>query len=527
MKNNIFTQTPVTKPRSNTFDLTHDRKFTCKMGQLVPICLIDTVPGDNIYIKPSSLIRFAPLVTPVMHRCKVYMHFFYVPNRIVWDGWEDFITGGPNGDSETVHAQISNSFGAGAAIDGYGTLWDYFGLPSEADTINGGDEVFVNAIPFAAYQKIYNEYYRDQNLITPAVDELVDGVQNSSSTTDLGTLRTRSWMHDYFTSCLPWTQKGPEAMLPLGSEAPVKAKNDPNYTDNIQQLKGVFTNTGITAGTVQTLLNSNITDGTNEAYIDLLDSHVADLSQATASSINDLRRAFKLQEWLEKNARGGSRYSESIYVHFAVKSPDGRLQRPEYIGGTAQPVKISEVLQTSSTDATTPQANMAGHAISVGGANGFNYYCKEHGYIMGIMSVMPETAYQQGIPRHFSRSDKFDYYWPSFAHIGEQPVLNKELIITDDEETNEGTFGYIPRYSEYKFIPNTVHGDFKDTLNEWTMSRIFSSPPALNQDFIEMDWNETKRIFAVYQNRDNLWCQVLNEVKATRPMPVFGVPKIM
>jgi len=522
----IFTQTPVNKPRSNKFNLSHDKKLSLKMGNLTPVLIMDTVPGDSITLRGNMMIRLAPMLSPVMHRINAYIHYFFVPNRIIWDGWEDFITGGDNGDDETVWPYLEYE----PTDYEYSSLPDYMGLPTNDDVLGGGEPQNVSAIPFAAYNKIYNEYYRDQNLITPVVDELIDGEQTSAD--DLLELRRRAWQHDYFTSALPWTQKGPEAMLPLGSQAPVKAKNDPDFTENYQQLKGVFTNTGITGATVQTLLNSNITDGTNEAYIDLLDSHFADLSEATASSINDLRRAFKLQEWLEKNARGGSRYTESIKVHFAVNTSDKRLQRPEYIGGVKTPVQISEVLNTSgSTDNPSstyqPQGTMAGHALATGSGGSFKYYCEEHGYIIGIMSIMPESAYMQGIPKHFLRQDKFDYYWPEFAHIGEQPIYGKELIVTGFDEYNNGVFGYTPRYAEYKFMPNTAHGDFKGNLDFWHLTRKFATAPALNQDFIECDPQEVERIFAVQDGTDNIWAHVYNEVYARRLMPVFGVPRIM
>ena len=332
-----------------------------------------------------------------------------------------------------------------------------------------------------AYNKIYNEYYRDQNLCDKLTDKATDG---SNSYTGVNTLQNRAWQHDYFTSALPWTQKGPEATIPLGTTAPLLNKtgtsHDPNLATYFQNTDGsrygastLQSGTGIAPASGQVIPSF----GSNTAYSQLdVSNHLeVDLTDATASSINDLRRAFRLQEWLERNARGGSRYIEVILAHFGVQSSDARLQRPEFLGGSATPISISEVLQTSDAAAEdTPQGNMAGHGVSVGSSNYVSYKCEEHGYIIGLMTVMPKTAYQQGIPKHFSKFDKFEYFWPSFANIGEQPILNKELYAFDDGNNDE-VFGYTPRYAEYKYIPSTVHGEFRDTLDFWHMGRIFGS----------------------------------------------------
>lgn len=520
MSKNLFTQVQNENISSNTFDLSHDRKLSCRIGELVPINLIEVIPGDKFNIQTSQMLRFAPLVAPVMHQSSVYTHYFFVPNRILWDGWEDFITGGPDGTNNSVHPYIILNDEATV-----GSLLDYMGVP----TGSTGGYTELNALPFAAYNKIYNEYYRDENLVTPLEDGLINGENDES---DFNTIQKRAWQHDYFTSALPWTQKGPEATLPLGTTAPILFKANPDGTDRTI----IKTTTGGTLDATYTIraksdnsASANISPQPDVLF-DNSETLLADLSQATASTIIDLRRAFKLQEFLEKNARGGSRYIETIMSHFGVRSSDARLQRPEFLGGNSAPMQISEVLQTAPAsiaqgEAPTPQGNMAGHGISVGGSANINYKVEEHGFIIGIQSFLPKSAYQQGLPKLFSKADKFDYYWPSFAHIGEQPVYNKELYHQNDAIVDNEVFGYTPRYAEYKFINSSVHGEYRTSLDFWHMGRIFDSKPSLNQDFIECDHNEVSRIFAVTQS-EQLYCHVYNKVKATRKMPFFGSPKM-
>lgn len=523
----IFSKIEKTVVPGNGFDLTHDRKLSGKIGRLIPTCVMDLIPGDKFTIDTAAMVRFAPLVAPVMHQVAVYFHYFFVPNRLVWPNWEDFITGGENGLNASVWPNFTINVGANIST---GNLNDYMGIPTKIGGITVNNRV-VSAIPWAAYQKIYNEYYRDQNLIIAIPDTLIDG-DNTVNAAAMQTLRKRAWQHDYFTSALPFTQKGPAVTIPIAGNAPIV------YDLLNTQFQEVRDGTLPHAPIISSALGSvtagipSLTQitGNSPRQLDISGTHFADLSGATQSTINDLRRAFKLQEWLEKNARGGSRYIESISVHFGVQSSDRRLQRPEFIGGYRAPIKISEVLQTSALltgtgiPTTTPQGTMTGHAVGIGGSGKISYQAEEHGYIMGIMSVMPRSAYQQGIPKHLLRNDRFDYYWPEFAHIGEQPIEEQEIF---QREGENGTrlFGYTPRYAEYKYIPSTVHGDFRTTLDFWHMGRIFATPPALNQNFIECNFEEVDRIFAVTDGSDNLWCHILNEVKAYRKMPIFGTPK--
>lgn len=345
------------------------------------------------------------------------------------------------------------------------------GVPPNTGT---GITQALNALPIAAYQAIYNEYYRDENLVTEVDYTLADG-NNTGDVVDLVKMRQRAWEHDYFTASLPFAQKGTAVDIPIGSidsDVAVNWNSDETASNQIQ----AYIN-----GTLVGNLGVGNTQGVSTIGTPKLIAKTSDLD-IQPTTINDLRRAFRLQEWLEKNARGGTRYIENILMHFGVRSSDKRLQRPEYITGLKTPVIISEVLNTSATD-QEPQGNMAGHGVAVSTGKYGNYFCEEHGYIIGIMSVMPQPAYQQGIPKTYLKSDPLDFFWPSFAHIGEQPVTNNELYAYT--ATAEDTFGYVPRYAEYKYQASRVAGDFRTILDYWHLGRIFATQPALNDTFIE------------------------------------------
>jgi len=527
----IFNEIKVNKPNSNTFNLSHDRKMSLNMGKLIPSLVMDVLPGDKIKLSSTQMLRFAPMIAPVMHRIDVFQHFFFVPNRLTWKNWEDFITGGETGTEDPTFPIIRQS-NSNVVV---GELADYMGLPTKNPDPGLPLTTPVSALPFAAYNIIYNEFFRDQNLIEKLPYQLSDGTNNWN---DYTKLQERAWGHDYFTSALPWTQKGPEATIPLGTTAPLNYTNqglNPDTTKLIDKATGnqlnsqPFTeNLGTQAGG-NTIYGNNGTLGQDFFRIDVDNSKAlsVDLSTATASSINDLRQAFRLQEWLEKNARGGSRYIEVIKSHFGVTSSDSRLQRPEFLGGGKSPVTISEVLQTSESGVApengTPQGNMAGHGINVGGGNDFSYYAQEHGYIIGLISILPKTAYYQGTPKHYKKFDKFDYYFPSFAHLGEQPIANTEIYTQINEEDNE-TFGYTPRYAEYKHMLSSVHGEFRTTLDFWHLARKFNKLPQLNEDFINC--KPDKRIFAVeLEEQETIYAHIFHDLKATRLMPYFGTPK--
>lgn len=533
MSANIFNTVKYTKPRSNYFDLSHDTKMSFNMGELVPTCCLEVVPGDRFNINSEQMLRMAPMIAPVMHKVDVYTHFFFVPNRILWPNWEKFITSAASmQDGVPAPPVFDNPNGT---VISEGSLGDYLGLPT------GVNMPKISAIPFAAYYRIWRDYYRDQNM-QPDNDypEYLLGDGDNPTFSVFADVRKRAWQHDYFTGALPFAQKGEAVTIPIGSfgTAPVRLSDETPAGEGMlmQTVDGIAADAGNVAYTWTNGIPTGVQfeSGVNVpragAYVGTKPVNlVADLEdmEAEAATINSLRRAFKLQEWLEKNARGGTRYTESILAHFGVRSSDARLQRPEYIGGNKQNMVISEVLQTSSSDdETTPQANMAGHGISVGTGRGFSYRAEEHGYIIGIMSVMPKTAYQQGIPRHFSKFSPFDYFWPEFANIGEQEVLNREIYCQTEggsPTTNNETFGYVPRYAEYKFAPSRVAGEFRSSLSFWHMGRIFSAAPSLNESFVVSD--PTTRIFAVTDpTSDHIYAHVFNRISANRLMPVYGTP---
>lgn len=529
-KDNIFTDVFMKRPESSKFDLSHEKKLTFSMGEMIPICIMETLPGDKFELNYVNLIRFMPLIAPVMHKVKVKTEYFFVPNRILWNDWEQFITGvNPGGGPDVLWPYIFLD-----DVVPKGSIADYLGIPP-GDYSTQNHE--VSALPLAAYLKIYDDWYRDQNLIAPTFeDSLLPGSNDTNyKAVLLGDPLKRAWEHDYFTSALPTSQQGTDVEIPLVNLADVPV----DFTAGAGG-PGVFRDpvTGAILDTGFPVTNetgpvpfpqSAFINGDPAAY-DPRGSLSVDI-QAEAATINDLREAFSLQAFLERSIRGGMRYIEQIRSHFGVTSSDARLQRPELIGRNVQNVTISEVLATAqNTGDGVAVGQMAGHGISVGGKDTLHYNCEEHGFIFGIISVIPDTSYQDGLNKMFSRLDRLDYAWPDFAHLGEQPILNKELIAagTTPPFDPDGVFGYIPRYAEYRYIPSTVAGEFRDTLSFWTLGRIFDpmAPPELNEEFVTAD--PSTRIFAVTtESEDHILAQVINGHEVIRKLPRYGIPSTL
>ena len=542
----IFSSITLKKPKKSKFNLSHEVKLSCDIGQLVPTMCLEAMPGDRFKLRTESLVKFAPLVAPIMHRVNVKHYFFKVPMRLLWDDFEDFITGGPDGKAAPAFPKIhfSGSDFNDAAVKNLfsnGSLADYLGMPTLGKDYpyQGIADNYVSALPFRAYQLVFNEYFRDQNL-QPEVDIdkgsgdyfFHNGSQPSSykqQLIDLMTLRFKGWEKDYLTSALPFAQRGDAVSLPIkGSTVDINFNSalsshgskvvDPG-TDNWSTLSISPTNPTVMANKPA----NHATDA--EVQIDNSDTLEGSVKEASAD-INALRLATRAQRWLEIAARTGARYIEQIFGHFGVKSSDARLQRPEYLGGSSAPVMIGEVLQTSASDSVSPQANMAGMAQSASSNYIFRTFCEEHCFIIGVMCILPRTAYFQGMPRKFLKFNKFDYFWPEFQYLGEQKISSAEVnwdynVNTDVQLDDE--FGYQRRYAEYMYEASSVHGDFRDMsaggLAMWHMARYFtpSTRVLLNGSFVSTEpaLASNNRIFA-YEGTDvnHLYVQLYHSFQA-------------
>lgn len=545
--NNIFQSVLARKPQSSAFNLSHSRKFSFAPGMLYPTLCMETMPSDKIHYNTNALVRFQPLVYPTMHLMDVYTYSFRVPTRLcVQRGkWETFITGGNKGDGKDAQGNTIAipyvRFGVGTSTATFlnvtaldtGSLADYLGIGQIDAT--GADTFPLNFMPFIAFWRIWNEYFRDQNLhpdyvglypgifdaygnITAAVFAAQNDATNPFRWWEIPAV---CWEKDFFTSALSTAQRGQPVQTPLTGTATVTYK-----TQAIALKPGTAAAGQLRAGTAVNapIVHAQGVDGagtTTPVGIDNIDN-----VQLTSGgfTINALRLAARLQEWMEKMARGGARYIEQIKQHFGVTSSDARLQRPEMLGGGKIPVTISEVLQTSESG-TTPQGEMAGHGIAAGKITGWHTFFEEHAYVISIMFLRPRTAYQQGIPRLFyQRFDKLDWPWPSFAHLGEQEVKMMELYASTNGVENEKTFGYQQRYAELKYIPSTVHGQFRTTLAPWHWGRIFATRPTLSKDFVEC--HPSDRIFNVLGTGDSLYAIVSNQITGIRPLPYYSEPTI-
>ena len=491
-----FSRVPKADIQRSVFNRSHDLKTTFDAGYLVPIFVDEALPGDTFTLNTTAFGRLATPINPIMDNIHIETFFFAVPHRLVWDNWEKFCGEQTDPDDSTdyliptVTTTATNS-----------SLWDYFGIPTDV-------ALTFNNLAGRCYNLIFNEWFRDENLQDSVTVNKGDGPDTASDYV----LLKRGKAHDYFTSCLPWPQKGEAVNLPLGTQADVRALNVTVTGSNTPYLVA-----NPSGG------DSNISPNTLYA-----NRYYADLSDATAATINELREAFQIQRLYERDARGGTRYTEIIQSHFGVTSPDARLQRPEYLGGGKDRVNIHPISQTSSTDTTTPQGNMSAFGTTGFGGHGFSKSFTEHSIIIGLVNVYADLTYQQGLNRMWSRQDRYDYYWPALAHLGEMAVLNKEIYAQGDAN-DDLTFGYQERFAEYRYKPSIITGqmrsNFAQSLDVWHLGQDFGALPALNSSFIEQN-PPIDRVVAVPSYPDII-LNAYFDLKCARPMPTYSVPGLI
>lgn len=535
----------------STFDRSHSVKLSFNVGDVIPFYVDEVLPGDTFKVKTSKVVRMQPLVTPIMDNIYLDTYFFFVPNRLTWSHWREF--NGENTKSAWIPTteyevpQLTAPEGGWAV----GTLADYFGVPT------GVSGLSVNAMPFRAYALIMNEWFRDQNLMDPlnipVDDATVAGVNTGVYVTDVakgGLPFKAAKYHDYFTSCLPSPQKGPDVTIPVGEVGPypvvaTKDMIDPTkfggtglgwmmwnkdgVNEPVLKLTGY---TGI--GSAVPLNGSDGTGGVNfpsDSGIVPANLWAIDNGSAVAASINQLRMAFQIQKMYEKDARGGTRYIEILKSHFGVTSPDARLQRPEYLGGNRVPITVNQVLQQSQSTEQSPQGTPVGQSLTTDSHGDFCKSFTEHGFVIGVMVARYDHTYQQGIDRLWSRKDRFDYYWPVFANIGEQAVKNKEIFASGTDKDDE-VFGYQEAWADYRYKPNRVTGEMRSSyvqsLDVWHLADDYADLPSLSDLWIQEDKSNIDRVLAVQSSVSNqFFADIYVQNRTTRPMPLYSIPGLI
>ena len=547
-----FSQVPRIDVKRSMFDRSTQHKTTFNAGKLIPLLCDEVLPGDTFSIGLSSVIRMTTPIYPTMDNLYADLYFYYVPTRLLWDHWEEF--NGSNEDTfwtqptEYEIPQINSPDGGWSK----GTIADYLGLPTNVAL---KDSHSINHLPFRGVVKVWNDWFRDQNLQTPAFLSLGDsdttGSNGSNYVSDAiagGMPLPVAKFHDYFTSALPEPQKGPDVLLPLGDSAPVVTVDGlDNHLSSSLSLKILGTKPlknnytydlvfGSIADTSTTRLGyaaARSGEGVGDEYIsNIYPANLqADLRSATASTVSQLRQAFAVQRLYERDARGGTRYIEILKSHFGVSSPDGRLQRSEYLGGKRVPINIDQVVQTSSTDSVSPQGNTAGYSLTGDVSSIFTKSFTEHGYLFAFVCVRNENTYQQGVEKLWSRKRRFDFYWPALANISEQPIFNKEIYAQGTNEDDE-VFGYQEPWAEYRYKPSRVSGAFRSnyaqTLDSWHYADYYTSLPVLSDSFIRSSQSNVDRTLAVQSSvEDQFIADFYFDIRSVRPMPVYSVPGLI
>lgn len=521
-------------------------KFSFNVGDVVPFYVDEVLPGDTFNVKTSKVVRMQSLLTPIMDNIYLDYYFFFVPNRIVWDHWREL--NGENRESAWAQTTEYEVPQVTAPTGGWnvGTVADYMGIPT------GVSGISVNAMPFRAYAMICDEWFRDENLVDPLYipkgDAVTAGVNTRTNPSDYaagGQPFVAAKFHDYFTSALPSPQKGPDVGIGLTGDLQVYGDGNPlHFFDGSKTPASGdyifhFNSQGSAAGATVT---ADQNDRANSAGYVLTKEMVglnptftsgltATLSNATSVTINALRMAFQMQKLYEKDARGGTRYIEILKSHFGVTSPDSRMQRPEYLGGSRVPININQVVQTSETGSGTPQGNTAAYSVTTDSHKDFTKSFVEHGFVIGVCVARYTHSYQQGIERFWSRKSRFDYYWPVFANIGEQAILNKE-IYAQGTAVDDEVFGYQEAWADYRYKPSRVSGEMRSaaaqSLDVWHLADEYTALPSLSAGWIQENKTTVDRVLAVSeQNANQLFCDIYIENYTTRPMPVYSIPGLV